>query len=80
MKKTKRILGAVLEGLAEIVFTLICFGIGAFIISLFGVNLDSPNVDGDLIVLLGIAVFVVIFGVVCVLVQWFKKIIDGKRK
>ena len=81
MKKDKKKIGAVLlEGLAEIVLTLICFGIGAFIVSLFGVNLDSPNIDGDLIILLGIVVLVVIFGTVHTLVQWFKKIIASKRK
>ena len=81
MKKDKKKIGAVLlEGLAEIVLTLICFGIGAFIVSLFGVNLDSPNIDGDLIILLGIVVPVVIFGTVHTLVQWFKKIIGSKRK
>ena len=81
MKKDKKKNGAVLlEGLAEIVLTLICFGIGAFIVSLFGVNLESPNIDGDLIILLGIVVLVVIFGTVHTLVQWFKKIIGSKRK
>ena len=85
MKKDKKKIGAVLlegllEGLAEIVLTLICFGIGAFIVSLFGVSLDSPNIDGDLIILLGIVVPVVIFGAVYTLVQWFKKIIGSKRK
>ena len=44
MKKGKKKNGAVLlEGFAEIVLTLICFGIGAFIVSLFGVSLDSPR-------------------------------------
>ncbi len=81
MKKDKKKIGAVLlEVLAEIVLTLICFVIGAFIVSLFGVSLDSPNIDGDLIILLGIVVSVVIFEAVCALVQWFKKIIGGKRK
>lgn len=79
-KDKKRIRGALVEGLIEVVLTLLCFGIGVFIISLFGVNLDSPNIDGDLIVLLGIVVPVVIFGTVSALVQWFKKIIGGKRK
>ena len=81
MKKDKKKIGAVLlEGLAEIVLTLICFGIGAFIVSLFGVNLDSPNIDGDLIILLGIVVPVVILGIVHALVQCFKKIIGSNRK
>ena len=82
MKKSKKkfFWRSLLEGLAEIVLTLICFGIGAFIVSLFGVSLDSPNIDGDLIILLGIVVPVVIFGAVYTLVQWFKKIIGSKRK
>ena len=81
MKKDKeKIREALLEGALEIVLTLICFGIGAFIVSLFGVNLDSPNIDYDLIILLGIVVLVVIFGTVHTLVQWFKKIIGSKRK
>lgn len=81
MKKGKKNIGrALLEGLAEIALTLIFFGVGACMISLFGVPLDSPNIDGDLIVLLGIVVLVVLFGAVCALVQWFKKIIDSNRK
>jgi len=81
MKKNKKKIGAViLEGLVEIVLTLICFGIGAFIVSLFGVSLDSPNIDGDLIILLGIVILVVIFEIVHTLVQWFKKIIASKSK
>lgn len=81
MKKDKKKIGeALLEGLTEIVLTMICLGIGAFVISLFGVDLYSPNIDGDLVVLLGIVVLFVIFGIVYALVQWFKKIIGGKRK
>ncbi len=79
-KEKKKFTEAFFEVLLEIILTLIFFGIGAFIISLFGVNPDSPNIDGDLIVLLGIVVPVVIFGAVYALVQWFKKIIKNKRK
>lgn len=81
MKKDKKKIGAVLlEGLTEIVLTLICFGIGAFIVSLFGVSMDLAIIDYELIVLIGIVVPVVIFGTVHTLVQWFKKIIGSKRK
>ncbi len=74
MKKAKKKLKeAFFEGMLEIVLTLIFFGIGALIVSAFGVELDSPNIDFDLIVLLGIIVPVVVFGLVCALVQWFKK-------
>ena len=81
MKKDKKKLKeAFFEGLLEIVLTLIFFGIGALVVIAFGVELDSPNIDYDLIVLLGIVVLVVIFGTVHTLVQWFKKIIGSKRK
>ena len=81
MKKDKKKLKeAFFEGLLEIVLTLIFFGIGALVVSAFGVELDSPNIDYDLIILLGIVVLVVIFGTVHTLVQWFKKVIGSKRK
>ena len=81
MKKDKKKLKEVFfEGLLEIVLTLIFFGIGALIVSALGVKLDSPNIDFDLIILLGILVPVVVFGLVCTFVQWLKKIIKGKQK
>ena len=81
MKKDKKKLKeAFFEGLLEIVLTLIFFGIGALIFSAFGVKLDSSNIDFDLIILLGIIVSVVVFGLVCTLVQRLKKIIRDKQK
>ena len=81
MKKDKKKLKEVFfEGLLEIVLTLIFFGIGALIVSALGVKLDSPNIDFDLIILLGIVVPFAVFGIVCLLVQWLKKIIKGKQK
>ena len=76
----KRIAEGLLEGLAELVLTLIFFGIGAYIVSLFGVDFNSPDVDHDLIVLLGIVAFFVIVGIVYALVQWIKKIIRARSK
>ncbi len=81
MKKDKKKLKeAFLDGLLEIVLTLVFFGIGALIIGAFGIKLDSPSMDFDLIVLLGIVVPVVGFGIVYALVKWFKKIIKRKEK
>lgn len=81
MKKEKKKLKEVFfEGLLEIVLTLIFFGIGALIVSAFGVNWDSPSIDGDSIILLGIVAISVISAAVCALVQWFKKKTNNKSK
>jgi len=81
MKKDKKKIGwALLEGLGELLLTLLCLAIGIFIVSLFGVDFESPDIEYDLIILLGLAVFFVIFGVVCALFQLFKKTIKGKRR
>ncbi len=79
MKKDKKNIGALLEGLGELVLTLLWFGMGVFIFSLFGVDFESLNIDFDLIVLLGLVVFFVVFGIICAFVQWIKKIFRGKR-
>ena len=79
-KDKKKLKEAFFEGLLEIVLTLIFFGIGALIVSALGIKLDSPSIDFDLIILLGILVSVVVFGLVCTFVQWLKKIIKGKQK
>ena len=76
----KKIYEGLLEALVEIVLTLIFFGIGALIISLFGIKLNSLNTDGDLIVLIGIIVPIVIFGIIYALVRFFKKTLGGKHK
>ena len=74
-KDKKRIAEGLLEGLAELVLTLIFFGIGAYIVSWFGVDFNSPDVDHDLLVLLGIIALAVIVVIVYVLVRWIKKMI-----
>ncbi len=80
MKKDKKHIGlALLEGLGELVLTLLSLGIGVFIVGLFGVDFESPNINYELIILLGLAVFFVIFGIICAFVQWIKKILRGKR-
>ena len=79
-KDRKKIKSALLEILAETILTVICFGIGVLILRLFGVNLDFSDTDPDLIVLLGIVVAAVTFGIAYGLTQWFKKIIRKKGK
>jgi len=78
MKRTKKEIGfALLEGLLELVLALFCFGIGALILSLCGVDF---TIDYDLVILLGVAVFLVVFIGAYFLVQWIKKKLGGGRK
>ena len=69
----------ILEGLGELVVTVLFFGIGALIASFFGVDSESATVDSELIVLLGILVFFLIFGIIYLSVRWLKKIIRKMR-
>lgn len=75
---------ALLEVFCELLLTIICFGIGIFIISLFGVDFESLDMDHDLIILIGLVSFFVVLCVVLAgvnaFVQWIKKIIRGKHK
>ena len=81
MNKSKRKNGKVLlEVIAEIILMLVFFGIGALILRFFGVRIDSEYLDGDLIILIGILVPVLIFAAVSALVKRFKKIFSNKRK
>ena len=73
MKRTKKQIGAaLLEGLGELLLTLFCFGIGALIVRLFGA--DVFNIDSELLILLGVAVFLAIFTAVYFLIQWIKRL------
>ena len=73
MKKYKAsFVDALLDELVEIVIGLIAFGIGAVIVTLFGMDWDSP-IDSELIVLIGVAVPIVIAIVAMALAKHFKK-------
>ncbi len=50
------------------------------IVNAFGVELDSPNIDLDLIILLGLIVFAVVFGIISALVERLKKMSKSKQK
>ena len=66
MKKDKnKIKENFFEGLTELVFALVFFGIGALILHIFGIDLDAPNIDFDSIVLIGIVAVVALVGIVC---------------
>ena len=75
MKKDKKeIKSNILDAIVELIFTAVCFAIGMFIASLFGVDFKSPDTDYELIILLGVAVLIVSFIVVYALTHLLKKI------
>ncbi len=80
MKNEKRkIAPALLEALFELVLTLVCLGIGIVVLALFGVDLTSPDLDYDFIILLGVGIFLALFIGSYFLVEWIKKRF-GKRQ
>ena len=81
MKEDKKnIKSALLEGLFELILSLICLGVGALIIGLFGVDFDSADIDYDLIILLGLVALVAVFGIFFALVRWIKKTLKKNKK
>ena len=73
MKRNKNQLGgAVVEVILEILLTLICFGVGAVFFSLIGVELDSPHLSDDVIILVGLILPFAVFGIIHALVEWIK--------
>ena len=74
MKKDRKNIGkALLEGLGEIALTLGCLVLGAAIVSLFGGDVNFSETDPDLLILLGIVVFFVVFFLAYTLIQRIKK-------
>ena len=72
MNKQKTKFGeALLEALLEIVLAIICFAVGAFMMHLFGV--DFAKMDADLLILIGIVIFVVLFVLVSFVIKGIKK-------
>lgn len=78
-KDKKRIWCAVLEALCELVLALLFLGIGKIVMGLLGVNFESENIDYELIILVGVVVFLVIFVVIYAFAQWIKNKINNKR-
>ena len=76
---TKCIKETLLEALCEVIFSLVFFGIGALVISLFGIGCGSSYIDGDLVILIGIVAFFTVCGVVCAWARWVRKTINKNR-
>ena len=74
----KKLASNLAEGLIELIVMLICFGIGALIVWLCGIDLNDPNLDHDWLILLGLVVFALIIAAISALVIGIKKI--SKKK
>lgn len=74
MKRKSHFREVILEIACELALTLVCFGLGALILHLFGVDGRSLlDMDSDLVVLVGVGVILVIFVASYFLVQFIKK-------
>ena len=74
MKRKSHFREVILEIACELALTLVCFGLGALILHLFGVDEKSLlDMDSDLVVLVGVGIILAIFVAVYFLVQFIKK-------
>lgn len=64
---------ALMDALLEVVVAVVLFGLGALVLSLFGVELDA--VDGDTVLLIGVGVMALLGAVV-----WVVEILKKKKK
>ncbi len=78
MRNKKQIKEGLLEGLLELVLTIVCFGIGMGILGLLGVKPESPGVDFDVIVFLGMLFSFLLFGIIYAAVHWIRRIIRNR--
>ena len=61
MKKFKEGCG---EAIAEILLSLLFFGIGVVVLSLLGVDTDSEWFDGELVMLIGLCAVIIPVGII----------------
>ena len=74
MKRNKKqIKEDLLDGLLEIILSLIFGAIGVLIISLLGIDLDASSIDLDLLILIGLVAFLAVFGITYVVIHLIKK-------
>ena len=82
-EKKEQIKNGLIEVFLELVVYGVAFLIGAVIIGLFGFDIDDSSVDGDLVVLIGLVVPLVVFaalaGIVTFCVKKVKKSIRKKK-
>lgn len=63
---------SVLELIAEFLFFSICFGLGLFILKLFGIDLTASDMNPRLATILGVVLLIVALGITIPLAQWIK--------
>ena len=73
--KKKRFGGALLEALLEIIVSIVALVIGALVLALFGVDFDSPNMDGDLLMLLGLVAVAAVVALITFILKGIKWLI-----
>ena len=74
MKRNKKqIKEDLLDGLLEIVLSLVFCAIGALIISLLGIDLYASSIDLDLLILIGVVAFLAVFGIVFAAIHFIRK-------
>ena len=79
-EKKEQIKNGLIEVLLELVVYGVAFLIGAVIIGLFGFDFDDPSVDGELVALIGIVVFVALIAIVSFCVKKIKKCIKKRNQ
>ena len=72
-KKKKEFKERLVEDIAEIVFALISFGIGALVFSLFGSDKKVSEIDPDLVILIGMFVALALIIAIGSLISWIEK-------
>lgn len=75
MKREKgRIKVRLLEALLELVVMLVCVGLGALVILLLGFDLDLSKLDFEIVVLVGVVVFIALLLISNFFVQRIKRL------
>ncbi len=69
-----------MEALGELLLTFLCWEVGVLIVGAFGADFESDGINYDLIILLGVAVFLVTVIAVNGIVQCVKKRFEAKDK
>ena len=70
MKKFKEGCG---EAIAEILLSLLLFGIGVVVLSLLGVDTDAEWLDSDLMMLIGLCAVIVPVGIIFAVIHIMRK-------